>query len=474
MNNIAQQIHQTAFREYDIRALIGTEMPIAQVYPLTKAIITYFLKLDPTFKSIAVGMDGRIHSAAIADHVCSACTDSGIDVSFLGTCPTPALYFAMHTLPVQAGIMITASHNPKEYNGLKLCLGTECLWGSHIKAIRDLYYNGSTLESLNKGIMHHEPLVEKYIESLVARFEHLRGISCSALIDCGNGTAGVIWPTLIKKLNLKNIHLLYQEVDGTFPNHEADPTIAANMHGLKELLHSSPYQLGIGLDGDCDRMLPMTKDGTLIPGDKVIALFSKEILKNHPHAAVVCDIKSSESIIKVMTKWGIRTVISRTGHSIIKQVMHTEKALLGGELSGHFTFKDRYLGFDDGCYAALRLIELLHQNNTTLEQELDIFPQTYASPEIRIACPELQSQKIVSELHTYLAARPHYQLNMLDGIRFSAPHGWGIVRPSNTQPILSIRFESETSEGLEHMRHEFFDLLKPYFETNQLKKELGV
>lgn len=474
MNQVQSRIDTSAFREYDIRALVGTEMPIESVYELTRAIIAHFLTLNPKIKSIVVGMDGRTHSPAIAKQVCTACIDSGIDVYFIGTCPTPTLYFGLHTLNVQAGIMITASHNPKEYNGLKLCVGTECIWGNHVRAIRDLYQAGVPhICTQQRGTMFQEALVPTYVAWLANHFAHLRGMRCSAIVDCGNGTAGVIWPSLVQALELKDIHLLYPEVDGAFPHHEADPTVAANMRDLKKILATSHYQMGLGFDGDCDRMAPMTKAGEIVPGDKMIALFSKQIVKTQPNVCVVCDIKSSASIVKMLNAWGVRAIMTRTGHAIIKHAMHTEKAVLGGELSCHFTFKDRYFGFDDGFYAALRVLELLNQNGTTLEQELAIFPPSYASPEIRIACPEALAKQIISEVQAHLAALPQYQLNTLDGIRLTTAHGWGIMRPSNTQPVLSLRFESETATGLEQMRTEFATLLKPYFEQHLLEKELG-
>lgn len=473
MDHMHTDIQLSAFREYDIRALVETEMPVTGVYDLARAIIAYFVKQDPRVQSIAVGMDGRTHSPAIAEQVCKACIDSGIDVHFLGLCPTPVLYYSLHTCDVQAGIMVTASHNPKEYNGLKLCLGTECLWGNDIRAIRALYQERASHTTGRRGERHNTPLISKYVDSLVNHFEHLRGMQCSAIVDCGNGTAGTIWPLLIKELALRDICLLYPDVDGTFPHHESDPTVAHNMIDLKNTLARTAYQLGLGFDGDCDRVAPMTKDGQLVPGDKMIGVFTKQILKKHPNACVVCDIKSSSIILKILGQWGARPVMTRTGYAIIRGTMKSEHALLGGEVSCHFTFKDRHLGFDDGFYAALRLLEILYQNKSRLEDELAVFPQLHASPEIRIACPEQTAKKIITELQTHLASRAQYRLNTLDGIRLTTPDGWGIIRPSNTQPVLSLRFESETATGLERLRQTFNELLTPYFEKDALQQALG-
>lgn len=462
-------IKESVFREYDIRGEVGTEIPIEATYDLTRSILAYMVAQNPLIHTISVAMDGRTHSPAIKEHVCAAIVDSGLDAIFIGVCPTPCLYFSLHTTPVQAGIMITASHNPPAYNGLKLCLGKESLWGSQIRDIKNWYKNGTKIESNTKGNLVDQPIHESYCSWIVNHFQHLKNIDLPIVIDCGNGTAGTVWPQIIRALNLSSVKLLYPEVDGSYPHHEADPTIEKNMTDVKQFLAlNSQYAFGIGLDGDADRMAPMTRNGFLVPGDKLLALFSKSILKKNPGATVVCDITSSSALVQVVESWGGHVTMVPTGHANIKTTMKQLHGLIGGELSCHFTFADRYFGFDDGIYAGLRLIELIHSSNATLESLLSVFPTRYSSRSIRIPCqPELMPQMIAS-VKTYYKQQPEAQLITLDGVRATMPYGWGLIRASNTQPVISMRFESDSQAGLARIKHDFAKLLAPFFDLNTL------
>lgn len=350
----------TIFREYDIRGKVGSELIIDQVYPLTQAIAFYFVHHNPAVKTVLVGMDVRSHSPEIKDAVIKALKDSGIDVIFIGVCPTPVLYFGLYTLPVQAGIMITASHNPPEYNGLKLCLGNHSVWGLQVKEIYALYKEKAHLPSAQQGILSSYNLIDDYISWLLAHFKHLRNSTISAIIDCGNGTAGTVVPQLIDRLGLRNVRLLCVNVDQT-PKHEADPTKEKNMQDVKQALLANKPTIGIGLDGDADRMAAMTESGQLIPGDQLLAFFSNDILERHPHASIVMDIKSSSALVDFLANKQAVAHLAPSGHAIIKDYMRTYNALLGGELSCHFFFKDRYFGYDDGIYAALRLLEIVDE-----------------------------------------------------------------------------------------------------------------
>lgn len=463
-------VNDIIFREYDIRGVVDKDLYVDQIYDLTQAIAAYFKSKKKSINRIAIGMDGRTHSHTIKKEMSRALCDSGIDVVFLGVCPTPALYFALHTQKVDGGLMITASHNGKEFNGIKICLGTESIWGQQIQEIKKLFHQKATPSSEKKGIEQNHPIVPEYTNWIANHFKHLKGYPISAVVDCGNAVGGTVIPELIKKMEWHNVTVLYPEIDGTYPNHEADPTVEKNMQDVKKILQTTSTQLGIGLDGDCDRMVPMTKDGFLVPGDQLLALFAHPLAENHPGVGVVFDIKSSSGLIELLEKWGARPIMSPSGHSIIKEKMAQNNALLGGELSCHFFFKDRYFGYDDGIYALMRLIEILKISEQTLEQLLSIFPKKFSTRELRLACPEDVKTKIIPKLKVFFDKQPNSSVNSLDGIRVTMPYGWGIVRPSNTQAALSMRFESDTKEGLNNIVTLFYTALKPYLSHEAIEE----
>ncbi|MDZ4151668.1 hypothetical protein, partial [Methylicorpusculum sp.] len=331
---------------------------------------------------------------------------SGLDVTFLGVCPSPALYFALHTLPVHAGIMITASHNPKEYNGFKICLGTDSVSGEDIAVIKDLFKAGAHRTSINKkGTYKEYAIIEPYVTMLVEKFPHLRGMQIPAVIDCGNGVAGTVLPELVKRMGWREVQLLYPEVDGTYPHHEADPTVAANMVDVKKLLATTPSVVGLGLDGDADRMAAMTKEGELVVGDRLLALFAQHIAHDNPGAAVVFDVNASMALIETLKKIGLRGCMASVGFPLVKAQAKKENALLAGELSCHFLFKDRYFGYDDGIYSALRLFEILVTTGKTLTELLTSLPSTVSTPAIRMVCKEEDKNKIVKAVQEYLACK---------------------------------------------------------------------
>lgn len=461
-------MHDSAFREYDIRGKVNDDFSIVEMYDLTRAIAYYFRMKNPALKTIAVGMDGRIHSSEIRDLVCQGLIDSGLDVLILGLCPSPALYFALHTTPVDGGLMITASHNPKEYNGLKICLGTNSVWGAQLQDIKLLYHEKKHIFSQKKGTMHNYPIIPSYIALLTKQFCALKNFNLPIVIDCGNGTAGAVLPDLLQTMQWRNMKLLYPEVDGTYPNHEADPTVEKNMANVKELITDKQFSCGIGFDGDCDRMAVMTHKGTLVPGDQLLALFAHQVLKEHPHAGIVFDIKSSSGLSELLEQWNAQPILSPSGHSIIKDMMHKHHAILGGELSCHFFFHDRYFGYDDGIYAMVRLFEILQQSNQSLTELLACFPHKESSPEFRLPCSHEKKQSVLKELNNHFARQKQVSILTIDGIRVTFPFGWGIVRPSNTQPVLSMRFESNTRKGLHAVIDDFYTILGTHLSCQEL------
>lgn len=462
-------MHDTIFREYDIRGKIGSEFLIEKVPDLARALGTYFLSRNPTAKTVAIGMDGRLTSPAIKESIITALHEMGLDTLFVGVCPSPVLYFAAYTLPVDAALMITASHNPGDYNGVKIMLGKKTVWGKQIQEIHTMYQAHAFTKRSGQGNGSEIELIPIYIDWLYNHFKSLEGMQLPVVIDCGNGVAGTVLPALLQKMNWSYVHLLYPEVDGTYPNHEADPVIEKNMVDVKKLLATTDMQLGVGLDGDCDRMAAMTKDGFLVPGDQLLAIFAFEIIKEHPGAGIVFDVKSSSGLIELLQRWGAQSSISPAGHAIIKDMMEKTHALLGGELSCHFFFKERYFGYDDGIYALMRLIEIIVSSGKSLQQLLAVFPKKYTSIEIRLACPQDKKQSVINAIKDSFAQRADVSLITVDGVRVIFPYGWGIVRASNTQPVLSMRFESDTPEGLAQTKQDFVILLSRYFDKKMFK-----
>jgi phosphomannomutase / phosphoglucomutase len=462
------------FREYDIRGIVDDELVLNESYDLARAVITHMTRKYPTHKTYIVGRDVRSHSPALANHIKQALLDSGLDVIDIGICPTPAMYFAVYTLKLPTGIMVTASHNPKEYNGIKM-------WGVAGKeiqtTIKEIFVNRDFIpHAQTPGTLKTYDIITPYLDYLTQHFSHLKNSPITAIFDCGNGAACVVMPELVKRMGWENATLLFADADGAFPNHEPDPTDAKHMHALAEALAANQHaQVGLGFDGDCDRMNPMTKEGVLVPGDHMLGLYANNILKDMPGAAIVCDIKSSGSLIDMLKLAGGRACISPSGHSNIKRMMADSHAVLGGELSCHFFFNDRYFGYDDGIYAALRTLELIHESGKSLTDLLQVVPVKMSSPEIRIPCgSEANKAIIVEHVKKIFALRTDLELITIDGIRANMSYGWGLVRASNTQPVISLRFESDTAEGLAQVKSDFYITLAPYFDEQFLRKHIEI
>ncbi len=482
------------FREYDIRGVIGKELLIDETYELGLAIATFLQTKNPGMHTVLIGRDGRSHSTQIFHNLAKACTDLGFDVIDLGTVPSPVTYYAVKYFNNTAAIMITASHNPKEYNGIKIWGA----WGKQIQEIKQIFQSKNFLKKdmkssalpvegcesqkrFNKktGIVTTFNIIEKYLEYLTNHFSHLKNLPIKVLVDCGNGAAGTVVPELIKRMNWTGVKTLFEEVDGDFPNHEADPTVPENMTFLADELKNSEmessFEFGMGLDGDCDRMCPMMKSGELVGGDKLLAIFAKSVLKQFPGATIVFDIKSSNCLVESLTQDGGVPLISASGHSIIKEAIVKYNAKLAGELSCHFFFNDRYFGYDDGIYAMMRLIEFVSQSGKTLDVLINNLPKKQSTPEIKIKCAsEADKTKIVETVKTVLAAKKDVQSITIDGIRAQMSYGWGLLRASNTQPAICLRFESDSVEGLEMVKNDFYDALKPHFDHKMLKCKLSL
>jgi phosphomannomutase/phosphoglucomutase len=453
----------TVFKNYDIRGRVPEELPLEEIYDLGKAIAVYVISINPATKNVVVGMDGRAHSPLIKDELCRALQDSGLDVFFLGICPTPLMYFAQHTLSIDVGIMITASHNGPEYNGFKLSLQGEPIWGTAIERIEELFYERASLQSAYQGTYEELPIHDRYLEWMLHHFVHLVGMSLPIVFDCGHGATATIIPELIERFEWKNAQLLCGTVDSTFPVHHPDPVKLENVQHIARFLQENDAQCAIAFDGDGDRMAAMTKKGKLVPGDILLALFSESLISQYPTAAVMYDIKCSSLLPALLTSWGAEPIMVPSGHSIIKSEMKKQGAILAGELSCHFFFKDRYFGYDDGIYAACRLIEQLLLSRKTLDELTARWDNHYASDELRVSCSEEKKQYIVENMKQELLRDIDLELIILDGIRFSTSYGTAIIRASHTEPVLCVRWESDTQSGYEQIERYVYGLFERHY-----------
>ena len=456
------------FRKYDIRGIVGQELPLTDVYHFGRAVAYYFIRRNPDIQRIVIGMDGRTHSPEIRQELIRALIDSGLDVSILGVCPTPVFYFALQTLSVDAGIMITASHNPPEYNGFKIAFGKDLISAHEITTLRDLYKRKARSERGRVGLTTKMAIIPHYMSWLEQAFAHLKGSDINAVVDCGSGAAATVMPELVQRMAWQNVTLLYDTVDGTFPHRCPDPTQPGASQELARVVALQKASCGVAFDGDADRMIALTEDGALVTGDRMLLLFSQEVLKANPGATVVFDAKCTQVLPAFLQKWGATYYRTPTGHSFVKQKMIETDALLAGELSNHFMFKDRYFGYDDGIYAMMRLFEIVQTTGETLYELLSVFPTSYTTGEVRIPCDEKCKDAIVQSVHAAFIGRTDAMITTMDGVCVEMPYGWGIVRASNTEPVMSFSCESMTKEGFEKIKDDFYQALAPAFHDNIL------
>ena len=455
----------TIFREYDIRGIVGQELILEEVYQLGKAIIRYCLQKKPDGKTVLVGRDGRLSSEKMFEELSKAIIDNGLSLIDGGMIPSPTLYFGMHTGTADFGLMITASHNPPEYNGIKIMVGTQTIYGNEIQIIKNFFYNNDhkALLLTQKGvIIDGSDIKKKYITFLLSHFPALHNLSMNFIIDCAHAVGSSIIKELVNIFNWPNCHLLFDTIDGRFPAHEADPTVEKNMDALKNSVIKNHATVGIGLDGDADRMAAITETGGLLLGDQLLAIFGNSIDTSVKKKGVVINVTMSDALVEFFAKDNVPVYIAPTGHAVIKKHMEIHDAIIGAEGSCHFFFKDRYFGYDDGIYAALRLLEYLVQSGKKMSELAHILPERYSSKEYRIPCQEDTKLKIMDHLTTEFKNNPSVSCVFIDGIRVVCAHGWAIVRPANTQPVLSMRFESRTQAGLIAIKKIYTQILQPF------------
>jgi phosphomannomutase / phosphoglucomutase len=431
------------FREYDVRGRVGLDLDGLGVYQLGRALGVYFRRQGK--RRLAVGRDCRESSPEWRQRLVEALAASGCEVLDVGVCPTPVLYFAVRHFQADGGVIVTASHNPPEFNGFKICNGYHTMFGDDIQELYRLVRRGEFISGV--GVVESRDIIPAYVDFLAQNLRISRPLRLG--LDGGHGTAGPVALSLFTRLGCE-VWPLYCEMDGSFPAHEPDPTVEANLADLQNLVTQQRLDLGVAYDGDGDRLGVIGPGGEVIWGDQLLVLFARDILRRHPGGTIIGEVKCSQRLYDDVARHGGRPLMWKTGHSLIKQKMQEERALLAGEMSGHIFFADRYFGFDDAIYATGRLLEILADTGRSVTELLADLPPVAVTPEIRRDCPDELKFQVVEGMKARLTAK--FPVVDLDGVRLIHPHGWGLVRASNTQPALVLRFEARTWEQLEEIQ----------------------
>ena len=432
------------FREYDIRGIVGEHLNDETVAVLACALGTFFR--NENAKRIAIGYDARESSPRFCDLLTQGLNEVGCDVLLIGRVPTPVLYHTVFTRNVDGGVMITGSHNPPDHNGFKICLGRDALFGSQIQEIKAIALSGDFASG--SGSVEQIDVLGEYCRDIVSRVS-LGERKLNLVIDAGNGMGGVTAVPVYRELGVE-LTELFTEPDSTFPNHHPDPTVEENLDDLIRAVREESADLGIAFDGDGDRIGVVDEAGRIIWGDELMVLFSRAVLKERPGAAIIAEVKCSQTLFDDITKHGGQPVMWKAGHSLIKAKMKETDAALAGEMSGHIFFADRFYGFDDATYAGARLIEILSKTDKPLSGLLADLPKTFSTPELRVDCPDEIKFDVVKRIAEHFARTN--EVITIDGARILFDHGWGLVRASNTQAILVLRFEADSDEHLAEMR----------------------
>ena len=434
------------FRAYDIRGIVDQSLTDASVYHIGRAFAAEAQTRG--IREVLVAADGRLSGPRLKEVLCQGLTDSGCQVLDIGYVPTPVLYFAAHQRPDQTGIMITGSHNPSDYNGFKMMLGGETLSGEQIQSLADRIEQQAYVDG--QGGIESLAITSDYEERILGDVRLQRPMK--VVVDCGNGIAGGIAPELLEKLGCEVIPL-FCEVDGTFPNHHPDPGKLKNLQDAIAAVTEHQADLGLAFDGDGDRVGVITPSGQVIFPDRVMMLFAEDVLSRNPGAEILFDVKCSRLLPRVIEQAGGKATMWKTGHSPIKRQMKASGALLAGEMSGHIFFRERWYGFDDGLYSAARLLEILSAREDSADAIFAAYPEDISTPEINIQVREDNKFALVHALQQ--AEFPGGQVSHIDGVRVDYADGWGLMRASNTTPVLVLRFEAENEAALARIRHEF-------------------
>ena len=436
----------TIFREYDIRGIADSELLSPDIELLGRGLGTY-LKRRSGGSQINVGRDCRLSSSRLRDALVKGLLDAGCNVADIGVAPTPVLYYSAHHWKADGAIMITGSHNPPEYNGFKSVCGSDTLHGEAIQQVRRLI-DAQDFER-GSGQLASIDAVTPYVDEIAAQFHFDRRIKIVA--DAGNGTAGPVIHRIFQKVDVDATELFF-EMDGHFPNHHPDPTVPANLSALVEKVKETGAELGIAFDGDSDRIGAVDERGEVVYGDLLLLIYAREVLTRKPGATFIGEVKCSQVMYDQLNQLGGNAIMFKTGHSLIKAKMKEEHAELAGEMSGHMFFSDRYHGYDDALYAACRLIEIVAKSGRPLSAQLEGVPHMVSTPEIRIDCPDDLKFAVVERVAEHF--KKIRKTVDIDGVRVIFPEGWGLLRASNTQPVLVMRFEAATSALLKQYQNE--------------------
>jgi len=458
-------INPAIFRESDIRGLVDIDLIPETVELIGKAIGTFMRRRDA--RLLGLGRDVRESSDAFYEALSYGITSTGCHVVDIGTIPTPVLYFALHHLKLDGGVMITGSHNPPEYNGFKISFGVNSLYGEAIQELRFLI-EAEDFE-VGQGKRLESDVREEYKKTICNLTTLSRPLR--VVVDGGNGCFGFVGPEILKRLGLDVIEI-YCEPDGRFPNHHPDPTVPENIEVLRRTVQKKGADLGIGFDGDVDRIGVVDDAGNTILNDELLIIFARDLLKRHPGAVIIGEVKCSENLFRDITNHGGVPIMTAVGHSLIKERMRETGALLAGEMSGHIFFADGQFQYDDAIFAACRLLQILSASNRPLSKMIQNLPRTATTPEIRVACPDEQKFKIVQRIKSHFANQ--YPMTHIDGVRLDFGDGWALIRASNTQPALTLRFEAKTAERLEEIQKIVRESLKKdNFDFNFLENALS-
>ena len=446
------QVSTTSFKAYDIRGVVPSALNEEFALGLGRAFGTLALREGQT--TVAVGRDGRLSGPALSSALVRGLVEAGVQVIDVGRVTTPLLYFAAHTL-CESGIQVTGSHNPKDYNGFKMVMGGRAIYGDEIQALRQMMESETwTLQA--GGAVRNVNVEAPYRDRIASDIKLKRPMKI--VVDSGNGIAGATAPEIFRKIGCEVIEL-YSEVDGNFPNHHPDPSKPENLADLIKALKETDAELGFAFDGDGDRLGVVTKDGQVIYPDRQMMLFARDVLSRVPGGTIMFDVKCTQRLAPAIVAAGGVAEMYKTGHSLIKARMKQNGSPLGGEMSGHIFFKERWFGFDDGTYAGCRLLEILSASPDA-NAVLNGLPTSFSTPELNVPCQEGEPHRVVAQLQATANFAAPAKVNDIDGLRVDWPDGFGLVRASNTTPVLVLRFEGHTEEALHRIEHEMMVLLK--------------
>jgi phosphomannomutase len=452
IHSVPMTLSPSIFKAYDIRGVVPSTLDVAVAEALGRAFGTHALVQGE--RTVAVGRDGRLSGPALSQALMRGLVAAGIEVIDIGMVTTPMLYFAASTV-CRSGIQVTGSHNPKDYNGFKMVLGGRAIHGDEIQGLRRIMESGAWTLA-DGGRIRSLDIGPEYLDRIVSDVRLSRPMKL--VVDCGNGVAGASAPALFRALGCEVVEL-YSEVDGHFPNHHPDPSRPENLQDLIRTLAETGAELGLAFDGDGDRLGIVTRDGQNIYPDRQMILFAQDVLSRVPGGNIIFDVKCSQRLAPAISAAGGQPHIYKTGHSLIKARMKELDSPLGGEMSGHIFFKERWYGFDDGSYAGARLLEILSRSADASEV-LNALPTSCSTPELNVSCAEGEPHRIVARLQELVRFAPPARLSSIDGVRVDWPDGFGLIRASNTTPVLVLRFEGHNEAVLERIQRDMMDLLR--------------